>query len=134
MRLAFIGSEYNTLLGLDFIWNLVQRCCDNSAQVKISESQVDQLAEKLLQLVWVKNPPIKVGDNKKVGLRQSLWRCWTLLLVLSAFSPSTIGKYGWDNFPQMRILISYCITGRLTMTPEELQGNFIRANNFVVGR
>ena len=121
MRLAFIGTEYSTILGLDFIWHLVQRCCDSDSQVIISDSQMEPLAGKLLQLVWMKNPPIKLSDAKTIGLRQSLWRCWTLLLVLSAFSPATIGKYGWDNFPQMRILISFCITGRSTMTPDELQ-------------
>ena len=85
MRLAFIGTESNHVIsGLDFIWHVVRRCCESDAQVIVSEAQIEQLTEKLLQLVWIKDAPIKLPESKKIGLRESLWKCWTLLLVLSA--------------------------------------------------
>lgn len=87
----------------------------------VTQAQIEQLVEKLLQLVWIKNAPISLGDNKKIGRRLALWKCWILLLVLSAFSPAEIGKYSWDHFPQMRMLIAYCITSKTNLTPVDIQ-------------
>ena len=50
--------------------------------------------------------------NGKLGTRASLWKAWVVILLLASQNPSTIGKYGWDTFPQLQLLISYCITGK----------------------
>ena len=109
-RLTIIGGEYlKGGRGLDIFWTVVSRCCRNGGQIQIENAS--QLAENILQLV----------SQSKITQIRTMWRGWLTFLLLAAANPSTIGAYGWESFPQLRLLISYCITGTVMLSEEDKQ-------------
>ena len=118
-RLAFIGTQFFPIQGLSLIWTIVVRCCESGGTIKVENPE--QIAEKILELVWVQDQAQAQIKNGKLGTRASLWKAWVVILLLASQNPSTIGKYGWDTFPQLQLLISYCITGNLITTADQDQ-------------
>ena len=119
-RLAFIGTQFFPAQGLSLIWTIVVRCCENGGTIKVENPE--QIAEKILELVWVQKDQAQTQiKNGKLGTRASLWKAWVVILLLASQNPSTIGKYGWDTFPQLQLLISYCITGNVITTADQDQ-------------
>ena len=109
-RLTIIGGEYlKGGKGLDIFWTVVSRCCRNGGQIQIENAS--QLAENILQLV----------SQSKITQTRTMWRGWLTFLLLAAANPSTIGAFGWESFPQLRLLISYCITGTVMLSEEDKQ-------------
>ena len=118
-RLAFVGTQFFPIQGLSLIWTIVVRCCESGGTIKVENPE--QIAEKILELVWVQDQAQTQIKNGKLGTRASLWKAWVVILLLASQNPSTIGKYGWDTFPQLQLLISYCITGNIITTADQDQ-------------
>ena len=111
-RLTIIGGEYLKGFdrGLDIFWSVVSRCCKNGGKIKIENAK--QLAENILGLIS--------SPDRSTSTR-TMWRGWLTFLLLAASNPCTIGAYGWEAFPQLRLFISYCITGTVILTDEQKQ-------------
>jgi hypothetical protein len=121
LRLTFIGRKFGNTYAMDLIWKIINRCCEKSSRLS-GITDPAQLTESLLQLGWHDDPPIKIaGSSGKFASTEALWKWHLLALILSAFSPQEIGKHVWACYPQMRILITYCITGQVLLTQEERQ-------------
>jgi integrator complex subunit 1 len=53
----------------------------------------------------------------KLAISKMYWKSWLILLILSACSPTTIGRIAWINYPTLRCMMEMVITNNYSFPP-----------------
>ncbi|XP_011171982.1 integrator complex subunit 1 [Solenopsis invicta] len=125
-RLLMIGySKDNGIThseALDLADLLIRRAAAN-----LTESVPMLLIDKMdvIELIFnlsIYQPPGTINIPAEylpptLAIANLYWKGWTMLLILAAHNPSTIGSLGWKRYPILRTLMEMCITNHFSYPP-----------------
>ncbi|XP_008559998.1 integrator complex subunit 1 [Microplitis demolitor] len=110
---------------LDVVDQLVRRAAGNSTET-FPMLQADK--QDIIDLIFhlcVYQPPGSINipsgyTPPNLAISNNYWKGWTILLILAAHNPTTIGATGWNRYPILRTLMEMCITNHFSYPPPTL--------------
>lgn len=126
MKLLFIGlSKENGNIHmetLDLVDQLVRRAAANSNE-SLPTLEADNI--NIIDLIFnhctyqaPESISIPVGyQPPSLAISNLYWKGWTILLILAAHNPLSIGAEAWNEYPILRTLMEMCITNHFSYPP-----------------
>ncbi|XP_074109265.1 integrator complex subunit 1 [Cotesia typhae] len=129
LRIMMIGTSKEIgncqLEILDFVDQLVRRAAGNSTEAfPMLQADQQDIIELIFQLC-VYQPPGSINipsgyTPPNLAISNCYWKGWTILLILAAHNPTTIGETGWRRYPILQTLMEMCITNYFSYPPPTL--------------
>lgn len=107
---------------MDIVDNLVRRAAPLHLKgfpvLHMENLEVFNLIFNLSKYRYPENTQMPKGyAPPSLAISISYWKAWIVLLILSAFNPTTFGKEAWDKYPMLKCLMEMAMINRIVFPP-----------------
>ncbi|KAL3877747.1 hypothetical protein ACJMK2_035409 [Sinanodonta woodiana] len=126
MRILVIGLSRELPLGPNDALEMADQLMKRAASLYTSGRAVlhverFELVDALFNLCTYRHPDnIVLPKGYKpptLAISALYWKAWIMLLILTAFNPSTFGFAAWDNYPTLKCLMEMVMTNNNRFPP-----------------
>ncbi|XP_025095936.1 integrator complex subunit 1-like isoform X2 [Pomacea canaliculata] len=126
MRIMVIGLSRDLPLssadGVDMVDQLIRRAAKLYAEgFQVLHVEKLEIIDALLNLCAYRYPENIVLPKgytpPTLAISTLYWKAWLLLLIITAFNPSTFGVVSWEKYPILRCLMEMVMTNNYSFPP-----------------
>eukprot|EP00111_Clytia_hemisphaerica_P010721 TCONS_00031321-protein len=126
LRLHMLGLSPEIALPCDRAMEIIEKLVFRSAVLSsigrpgLAVERLDavKMLLSLAAYTYPKEITLPPGyESPNLAITLLYWRAWSILLVIAALNPTTIGIYVWENYPTARCMMEMLITGCYDFPP-----------------